>query len=229
MKKINLITHITTARVQSFIWRTILFTAIAFLTAACNTGYTSKKRGYFKIEFPQRQYVKFDTAGFPYTFEYPVYARIIKDSTYFENTADNPFWLNVDFPGFRGKIFMSYKTIGGKSIYKIKTAVGYKDSAAINNLDRMINDSYKLTYKNDIKAYSIEDSVMHTPNHITGIFFRLTGSVATARQFFLTDSTRHFLRGALYFDATPNEDSLKIVNDFLQEDMFHLINTLQWK
>ncbi len=53
----------------------------------------------------------------------------------------------------------------------------------------MVNDSYNLTYKNDVKANSIEDSVMHTPNHITGIFFRLSGSVATAKQFFLSDTT----------------------------------------
>ena len=35
--------------------------------------------------------------------------------------------------------------------------------------------------------------------------------------------------GPLYFDATPNEDSLGIVNDFLRADMMHLINSLQWK
>ena len=203
--------------------------ALLPLTEGCNSGYTSKKRGYFKIDLPQRHYIKFDTPGFPYTFEYPSYARIIKDSTYFENTTDNPYWINVDFPTFRGKIFISFKMIGGKSVYKVKTPSGYKDSVGINTLDRMVNDSYKLTYKNDIKAYSIEDSLMHTPNHITGVFFKLTGSVATAKQFFLTDSTKHFIRGALYFDATPNEDSLKIVNDFLQQDMYHMINTLQWK
>ena len=93
----------------------------------------------------------------------------------------------------------------------------------------MVNDCYNLTYKNDVKANSIEDSIMHTPNHISGIFFRLSGSVATAKQFFLSDTTHNFLRGALYFDATPNEDSLRPVNDFLQEDMKHIINTLQWK
>ena len=76
----------------------------------------------------------------------------------------------------------------------------------------MVNDSYNLTYKNDVKAYSIEDSVMHTPNNMTGIFFRLSGNVATAKQFFLSDTFHHFLRGALYFDATPNEDSLRPVN-----------------
>jgi hypothetical protein len=219
----------TAAKNFLFLFVSLAVVGLLCFLQGCNSGYTSKKRGYFKIDFPQRHYVKFDTAGFPYTFEYPSYARIIKDSTYFENTTDNPYWLNVDFPTFRGKIFISYKTIGGKSIYKVKTPSGYKDSVGINTLDRMVNDSYKLTYKNDIKAYSIEDSLMHTPNHLTGVFFKLTGSVATAKQFFLTDSTRHFLRGALYFDATPNEDSLKIVNDFLQQDMYHMINTLQWK
>jgi hypothetical protein len=54
------------------------------------------------------------------------------------------------------------------------------------------------------------------------------GNAATANQFFVSDSTRHFLRGALYFDTTPNEDSLGIVNQFLQVDMKHLINTLKW-
>jgi gliding motility-associated lipoprotein GldD len=70
---------------------------------------------------------------------------------------------------------------------------------------------------------------MHTPNGITGIFFKVGGNAATARQFFVTDSTKHFLRGALYFDSTPNADSLGVVNDFLEADMKHLINTLQWK
>lgn len=202
---------------------------IACLLFNCNSTYTSKPKGYFKVEFPARKYVKFEKEGFPYSFEYPAYANIVKDSTYFDNVPDNPFWVNVDFPSFHGKIFISYKTIGGKSIYKIKTQTGYKDSVGINALQNLINDSYKLTFKNDVKAYSIEDSIMYTPNKIFGIFFRVLGSVATSRQFLLTDSVKHFLRGALYFDATPNEDSLAPVNAFLQEDLKHLINTLQWK
>jgi len=194
----------------------------------CNSNYTSKKRGYFKVDFPEKKYVKFDQPGFPYAFEYPAYARVVKDSTYFESTPDNPYWLNIDFPSFNGKIFISYKTIGGRSVYKIKTPSGYKDSAGINSFDKLVDDSYKLSYKNDIKAYSINDSLMHTPNNLTGIFFSLSGNVATANQFFLSDSTKHFLRGALYFNATPNQDSLKPVNDFLQQDMKHIINTLRW-
>ena len=86
-----------------------------------------------------------------------------------------------------------------------------------------------MTYKHTTKATEIQDSLMKTPAGLTGVWFNVGGNAATAKQFFITDSTKHFLRGALYFDSTPNEDSLSIVNDFLQEDMRHLINTLKWK
>ncbi len=205
----------------------ILF-CLSFLLS-CNSPYTSKKKGYFKIDFPKHEYVRFDNPGYPYSFEYPEYASVVRDSSYFESASQNPYWININFPLFNGKIFISYKTIGGTSVYKVKTPAGYKDSLGKNTFENMVNDSYNLTYKNDIKAYSIEDSLMRTPNNISGIFFRLAGSVATAKQFFLSDTTHNFLRGALYFDATPNEDSLRPVNAFLQEDMKHFINTLQWK
>lgn len=198
--------------------------------AGCNSTYTSKKEGYFKIHFPQKEYTIFNEPSYPYTFEYPVYAKITKDSSYFNDGSGNPYWINIVFPSFNGTIFISYKTIGGNSVYKVKNPDGtYRDSTGKNTFEKMVNDSYNLTFKNDIKAYSIEDSVMHTPNNVSGIFFRLSGNVATAKQFFLTDTLHHFLRGALYFDATPNEDSLRPVNEFLQEDMKHLINTLKWK
>ncbi|MEO5648121.1 MAG: hypothetical protein ABIQ56_07140 [Chitinophagaceae bacterium] len=194
----------------------------------CNSTYTNKEKGFFKIDIPAHQYVKFDRPGFPYTFEYPVYGKITQDSGYFQQDPDNPYWINVDFQNFNARIFLSYKTVGGRSIYKIKTATGYRDSTGVNSLDAMVNDAFKLTYKNDIKANDIKEVAVTTPNNAGGMIFYLGGSVATANQFFLTDSTKHFLRGALYFYATPNEDSLRPVNDFLQEDVRHLINTLKW-
>ena len=196
---------------------------------SCNSPYTSKRIGYYKIPLPERKYQQYDNPSFPCTFEYPVYASVLKDTAYFDSTSNNPYWLNIEFPSFHGKIYVSYKKIGANSIYKIKRHGVYSDSAGINSFEKMVNDCYNLTYKNDIKAYSIDDSVMHTPNKVTGIFFKLSGNVATAKQFFLSDTTNNFLRGALYFDATPNEDSLKPINDFLQEDMKHLINSLKWR
>jgi gliding motility-associated lipoprotein GldD len=79
-----------------------------------------------------------------------------------------------------------------------------------------------------VVATKIDDSLMHTPNGITGVFFKVRGNAATAKQFFLSDTTKNFLRGALYFYATPNADSLAPVQQFLQKDLEHLINTFKW-
>lgn len=186
---------------------------LPFFLLACNSNYTvDKKRGYFKIEFPDRQYQEFNRPGYPYTFEYPVYANIVKDTTFFEDTPENPWWINIDIPRFAGRIYVSYKEIGKHS------------------LDSLVNDAFTMSFKqHTYKASSIEDSLMRTATGSSGIYFKLAGNTATANQFFLTDSVKHFIRGALYFDATPNQDSLGIVNDFLKKDLLHLINTLRWK
>ena len=192
--------------------KTRLFLCLLIVVlAACNSDYTIKRRGYFKIDFPQHQYQLFDQPGYPYTFEYPVYAKVVKDTTFFESKPENDYWINIDFPQFNGRIYMSYKDIGK------------------NDFTKLVNDAFTMTYKHTSKATEITDSAMTTPTGISGVFFNVGGNAATAKQFFVTDSVKHFLRGALYFDAAPNEDSLGIVNDFLQADMKHLINSLRWK
>ncbi|HNL66261.1 MAG TPA: hypothetical protein PKL81_14295, partial [Ferruginibacter sp.] len=82
--------------------------------------------------------------------------------------------------------------------------------------------------KNEVVASSIKDSVFRTPNGVSGVFFRVGGNAATARQFFVSDTTKHFFRGALYFEATPNADSIRPVVDFLQKDIDHLLQTFRW-
>jgi gliding motility-associated lipoprotein GldD len=183
---------------------------VSGLFYSCNSVYTPKRRGYFKIDFPPHQYQLFDQKGYPYTFEYPVYASIVQDTSFFEARPENPWWINIDFPRFNARIYISYKEIGP------------------NSFDKLREDAYKMTFKHTYKASSIDDSVIRTPAGISGIFFKVGGNAATAQQFYLTDTTKHFLRGALYFDVAPNEDSLGIVNRFLQADMTHLINTFHW-
>lgn len=196
---------------------------------SCNSPYVSKKRGYYNIDFPEHAYRRFDEAGIPYSFEYPVYATITQDTTFFDNNPENDYWRNIDFPEFHGRVFLSYKRIGGQALYKIKQNGIYKDTLAVNVFDKMVADAFTLTNKNDVVANSIKDSLIRTPNGISGVFFKVGGNAATARQFFLTDTVKHFLRGALYFDSTPNSDSLEPVHSFLQQDLEHMINTFRWK
>ena len=194
--------------------RTLICLLTLFLLS-CNSDYTPKRRGYFKIDFPPHQYQTFDQPGFPYSFEYPVYANVLKDSTYFDTVPENPYWINVDFPRFGARIYISYKEIGNNKFD--------------NKFDKLRDDAYKMTFKHTYKASSIDDSPFVTRNGISGVFFKVGGNAATANQFYVTDTTHHFLRGALYFDTAPNEDSLGIVNQFLEKDMDHLINTFRWK
>jgi len=189
----------------------VLIPIIYLLTMSCNSNYVAKPRGYFKINFPEKKYQVFDKPGYPYTFEYPVYATVLKDSVFFGEATENPWWINIDFPQFQGRMYISYKEIGR------------------NKFDTLLNDAFKMTSKHSTKAVSIDDSLIATPNGVHGLFFNVGGDVATANQFFLSDTTKHFLRGALYFNTTPNADSLGIVNSFLVEDVRHLINTFKWR
>jgi gliding motility-associated lipoprotein GldD len=207
----------------------ISFFAACFFAGGCNSDYSPKPAGYFKIDLPKRAYQVFDRQDFPYSFEYPVYATIIQDTTFFEEKPENPYWINIDFPRFNGRIYISYNIIGGRAKFKVKKGGDYVDSVGVNSFERLIKGSYDLTFKHTYKASSIEDSVFRTANGVEGIYFKIGGNTATSNQFLVTDSVKHFLRGALYFDATPNEDSLSVVNNFLQQDMKHLINTLKWK
>lgn len=192
----------------------IVVSFVLVVLIACNSPYTYKRKGYFKVDFPEKEYATFNQEGFPYSFQYPKYAVISRDSSFFNDAPENPWWLNIDVPQLNGTIYLSYKKIGqGK-----------------NNFDSLISDAFKMAYRKhtDIST-GIKDSLMLTAKGIEGVYFSLLGNTATANQFFLTDSVSHFLRGALYFDASPNEDSLSIVNEFLRKDINHLINTLQWK
>ena len=190
-----------------------LVTVTALFLLSCNSNYTAgKRKGYFKIDFPEKKYQVFDKPGYPYTFEYPVYANVVKDSTFFDDKAGD-WWVNIDIPQFAGRIYVSYKEVNRQNIF-----------------DSLVQDAFKMAYRKHVDiSTGIDDSVMLTPNGVEGIYFSLGGNTATANQFFLTDSTKHFLRGALYFDAEPNADSLGVVNDFLKKDVLHLINTLKWK
>jgi gliding motility-associated lipoprotein GldD len=192
--------------------QTLLFFFSALLLA-CNSDYIIKRRGYFKINLPEKAYQSFNKPGYPYTFEYPVYGKIVKDTSFFDQQAEDDYWINIDFPQFGSRIHISYKEIGKK-----------------NQFDSLVNDAFTMSYKqHTYKASAIEPVPFTTPNGMEGIFFSLKGNTATANQFFVTDTAKHFLRGALYFDATPNEDSLLPVNQFLKKDLEHLINTLQWR
>ena len=178
---------------------------------SCNSDPVPKPKGYFKIDFPEKKYVLFDKPGYPYTFEYPAYGTVVKDSTFFDDKPENEFWVNIDFPDFDGRLHLSYKVIG------------------TNEFTKLVDDAFKMTSKHTLKATSIDEIPVKGGAGVSGFIFDVGGNAATGKQFFVTDSSKHFLRGALYFNSTPNYDSIQPVEQFLYKDMQHMIQTLKWK
>jgi gliding motility-associated lipoprotein GldD len=173
---------------------------------SCQHGHTPKPAGYVRIDTPEKGYQVYDDQAF-YRFEIPRYARVETDMS----RGSEPGWINVVVPQLNGKIHLSYKPVD-------------------HNLGEYIADCRTLAYKHTVKAEGIEETpFIHREQGRFGMVYDLEGDVASAVQFFVTDSTRHFLRGSLYFNCTPNRDSLSPVITFLREDIMHLIETTEWK
>jgi gliding motility-associated lipoprotein GldD len=183
-----------------------LFTFFLFFSS-CSDSYTPKPRGYFRIDLPEKRYQLFDST-FPYTFEYPVYADISADSS----KMSEPYWINIRYKPFHATLHLSYKVIQG-------------------NLAKYLNDAHTLVNKHIPKANAItQREFVDETNRIFGLVYHIRGAdAASSYQFYVTDSLTKFVRGALYFNMVPNNDSLAPVIDFLTKDMEHLINTFRWK
>jgi gliding motility-associated lipoprotein GldD len=188
----------------------LTFSLLAILCfTACDEDeevYSPRPRGYFRIDFPEKKYRLYDSIC-PYTFEIPTYSRIEKD----KHSGAEPCWLNLEFPKFNATVHLSYKKLN-------------------NDLTQHLENSHYFANKHQVKATGLEEvTIVRDSAKVYGLLFDISGNTASSLQFYLTDSTQHFLRGALYFNSIPNSDSLKIVVDFLRKDILQLINTSRWK
>lgn len=191
---------------KSILWVLSISVIISLFLTGCSEKYTPKPSGYFRIQFPEKEYIALQQ-GFPYAFEIPVYSIAVPDSTPFAE----PNWINIHIPGNKAEIHLSYKPVR-------------------NNLFVFTEESRELTYKHTQKASAIEERIFINPGEsVFGTIYLISGNAASPIQFYLTDSVNHFLRGALYIRDVPNIDSLKPVIDFLVPDVIHLIETTEWK
>jgi len=182
-----------------------LFAGLFIFVCSCRNNAVPKPRGHFRIDFPEKEYIEFDSIC-PFTFEYPVYSVINK-----EPGMDEYCWFNIEFTDYKGRLHLSYMDVE-------------------DNLMLLTDDAHKLAYKHAIKADAIEEKLwINDDDNVYGIIYLISGDAASSVQFFVTDSLSHYLRGSLYFDALPNKDSLAPVIDFFREDVVHLIETLKWQ
>lgn len=175
--------------------------------SSCIEEPVPKPRGYFRIDLPNKEYRKIDKLPFPFTFDLPQYAHA-NLTRYYDGDSN---FLDIDFEGFGSRIHMSYMN-------------------ADTNLPKLLNDSRTLVFKHVEKAQDIsEELIYHDEQNVFGTFYGIDGNAASGSQFYLTDSSRHFLRGALYFNVRPNFDSIAPVQAFIKKDILRIIESLEWK
>lgn len=188
-----------------------LFVLLLLLLSACgghNNDYSPKPRGFYRIVFPQHSYQVYNQ-GCPYTFDYPKYASIEPD----KSKAAKPCWINMQFPQFNATLHLSYQDINSKKEF-----------------DELIEDAHTFAFKHTVKATGIDEGVIHyTDRKVYGIYYTIDGNAASSAQFYLTDSTKHYIRGALYFNSVPRLDSIQPVLDFVKKDMAVMIKSFRWK
>lgn len=190
----------------------IILLSVGLCFSACQRTPTyPKPRGYFKIQLPiKHQYQNFDSTGFPFRFRYPTYATITQDSNLVRE-ENAPYWIDVSFQDLGAKIYLSYKTLSPKE-----------------PLEKLVNESYVLSYSHDIMADYIKSPQIRNKQGLIGVFYEVGGNAASAYQFFLTDQTHHFMHGSLYFDVAPNADSLQPALQFLRQDLDTLIESFSF-
>jgi gliding motility-associated lipoprotein GldD len=192
----------------------LIFTGLIFiaclLTTSCTHDNIPRQKAYQRVYLPKKEYKQYRSAC-PFQFEIPIYSEIEDKTTFHgQRLIEDTCWFNIVFPELNGKIYMSYKY--------------YPDQEM---LTKLLEDAYRMTSKHMVKASYIKDSVIDKEN-LKGLIYSVGGNSASEKQFVLTDYKHHFVRGALYFNSTPNYDSMQPVLDFVDKDIYHLINTFKF-
>lgn len=186
----------------------LIFAVFMLMGCATESVNSPKPKGYFRIKFPVKTYQTYQS-NCPFTFDYPVYAQMVADT---EKNA-KPCWNNLNFPQFNGQLHLTYYDVFSEE-----------------NYNEMTESARKLAMKHTIKANAIDQKLINYPDRkVYGVYYAIEGNTASSVQFFLTDSSKHYFRGALYFNERPQYDSIQPVVNFIKKDIDRLIETFKWK
>jgi gliding motility-associated lipoprotein GldD len=171
------------------------------MTTGCKGETLPKPDAYLRLDYPEAEYSRFD-AGCPFSFSNNAIARV-KD----KGNCN----LTIEYPRMKATIYITYKPVN-------------------NNLESLLRDAQKLTYEHVIKADAIQEQpFVNNLEKVYGMFYQVGGNAATNAQFYVTDSTRHFLTGSVYFYAKPNFDSIMPAASYIKNDMQNIMETIKWK
>jgi gliding motility-associated lipoprotein GldD len=176
---------------------------LIIMATACHNHPVPKPYGHFRIDLPQPEYVLCDTT-LPFSFE-------MQKTAVLALNPGGTYWMDIHYPALNAAIHCSYKVVQ-------------------NNVEELSEDARRLVMKHRTMADDISERFYSNPEQrVFGTFFDLTGNVASVAQFTITDSVRHFLLGAVYFNHATEKDSVAPVSEFIKRDIIHLMESFRWK
>lgn len=192
----------------------IVYLLLAMIVLSCQGERitTPKPRSFPKVDYPEKTYTAFDNARCNFTFEIPTYTKVKQEKKFFEEETESKCWFDISYSHFNGNLHCSYYDI--------------KDRA---HFDKLVNDAFKFVSKHQKKVNTQNEYLVRNEDkRVYGLSFEMDGPVASPMQFYLTDSTRHFLRASLYFNNKVNVDSMAPIHAFVKEDVKRMIQTFDW-
>ena len=199
---------------NSHFFQSVCVFLILVLAAGCGeeTSSLPKPRSFPRVLYPAGDMEPFKLEVCPFSFSKPSYTVVERDTVYFDEKPLNPCWFDIVTPSLNGRVHLSYYPV-----------------TSLAEFEKHRDDAYTLVGKHNIVANYIDEVPISRPkSDVTGFAFDIDGDVASPFQFFVTDSTSHFLRGALYVQAKASSDSLAPIYQFLREDALEVLKTLEW-
>lgn len=200
---------------NSLVVRSLVVLVALFLAAACGeeTSMLPKPRAFPRVNYPTGEIEPFKLEVCPFSFSKPSYCIVERDTSFFDEKPRNPCWFDLVTPSLNGRVHMSYYPIGSLAEY-----------------EELRDDAYELVGKHNVVANYIDEIQISRPaDNISGFAFDIEGDVASPFQFYVTDSTNHFLRGSVYVKAKASSDSLAPIYDFLRTDILNVLESLKWQ
>ena len=169
---------------------------------SCDTHTPPKPKGDLRLDYPIAKYRGFQSPC-NFQFQYSEFAKV--------TDAKKPCWYYISYPQMKAKVFITYFPVR-------------------NDFNLHVKEAERMVYEHTIKATAIDTKSFSYPEKkVFGNFYELKGPTASNLQFYITDSTQHFVTGNLYFNTRPKPDSLAPAVDYIKKDILHLIETFNWK
>jgi gliding motility-associated lipoprotein GldD len=166
-----------------------------------------KPKGYFRLATPEAVYQHW-VSVLPFSFDYSKHATLS-----FQRKKDNIYWIDIHYPSLSAMFKMTYFPIRNN----LHNLMWYEEEQVMFHVERMMTDDILFSTVNDPKA------------RVFGRLYELEGEkVATPFKFWLTDSAHYFVKGTLYFDFAPNNDSLAPIINYLKQDALFMVGSWRW-